>query len=104
MYSQGDKEKYWFGYRDRRFEGIDNCAEQYMILGCRSQKLSVIKFPRNFIEQNISMMNASTDSTTGKITHYHIVIFKNSDGKMSMLLSKPTLREIDISQYVAGEI
>ena len=50
------------------------------------------------------MMNASTDSTTGKITHYHIVIFKNSDGKMSMLLSKPTLREIDISQYVAGEI
>ena len=104
VYSQGDKEKYWFGYRDKRFEGIDNCAEQYMILGCRSQKLSVIKFPRNFIEQNISMMNASTDSTTGKITHYHIVIFKNSDGKMSMLLSKPTLREIDISQYVAGEI
>ncbi len=104
MYSQGDKEKYWFAYRDKRFEGIDTCEEQYMVLGCRSQKLSVVKFPRSFIEQNLAMMNTSVDSTTGETTHYHIILFKNPDGSMSMLLSRPVLREIDISEYVIGEI
>lgn len=104
MYPQGDKEKYWFGYRDKRFEDIEDCDEQYMVLGCRNQTLSVIKFPRHFIEQNLNMLNTSIDSVTGEITHYHLVIFKNSDGKMTMLLSKPVLKEIDISEYVVGEI
>lgn len=104
MYPQGDKEKYWFGYRDKRFEDINDCDEQYMVLGCRNQTLSVIKFPRKFIEQNLNMLNTSIDGTTGEVTHYHLVIFKNPDGKMTMLLSKPILREIDISEYVVGEI
>lgn len=50
------------------------------------------------------MLNTSVNSETGEISHYHIVIFKNPDGKMTMLLSKPALREIDISDYVVGEI
>lgn len=104
MYPQGDKEKYWFGYRDKRFEGIEDCDEQYMILGCRNKTLSVVRFPREFIEQNLGMLNTSVNSETGEISHYHIVIFKNPDGKMTMLLSKPALREIDISDYVVGEI
>ena len=104
MYPQGDKEKYWFGYRNKRFEDIEDCDEQYMILGCRNKTLSVVRFPREFIEQNLGMLNTSVNSETGEISHYHIVIFKNPDGKMTMLLSKPALREIDISDYVVGEI
>ena len=104
MYPQGDKEKYWFGYRDKRFEDIADCDEQYMILGCRNKTLSVVRFPREFIEQNLGMLNTSVNSETGEISHYHIVIFKNPDGKMTMLLSKPALREIDISDYVVREI
>ena len=75
-----------------------------MVLGCRSKKLSVIRFPREFIERNLSMLNTSVDSETGETTHYHIEIFKNPDGKMTMRLSKPVLREIDVSEYVVGEI
>lgn len=104
MYPQGDKEKYWFGYRDKRFEDINHCEEQYMVLGCRGQKLSVLKFPRTFVERNLDMLNTSIDSATGEVTHYHIVIFRNPDGKMSMLLSKPALREVDISEYVIGGV
>lgn len=104
MYPQGDKEKYWFGYRDKRFEDIEDCDEQYMILGCRNKTLSVIRFPREFLERHRSMLNTSVDSETGEISHYHIVIFKNSSGKMTMLLSKPVLQEIDISDYVVGEM
>lgn len=29
MCPQGDKEKCWFGYRDKRFEYIENCDEQH---------------------------------------------------------------------------
>lgn len=75
-----------------------------MILGCRSKTLSVVRFSREFIEQNLSMLNTSVDSETGETSHYHIVIFKNPDGKMTMLLSKSALWEVDISKDVVGEI
>ena len=104
MYPQGEKEKYWFGYREKRFEDIKNCDEQYMIFGCRSEKLLVIQLPRTFIEQHLENLNVSTDVETGEIRHHHLVFFKNLDGKTTMLLSRPTLKEIDISNYVIGEI
>lgn len=103
MYLQGNKEKYWFAYRDKKFKGIEECDEQYMVLGCRNQTLSVIKFPRKFIEQYLNYLNSSVDSVTGEIKHYHLVIFKDPDGKMTMLLSKPVLKEIDISEYVISD-
>lgn len=31
MYPQGDKRKYWFGYRDKGYEDIEDCDEQYMV-------------------------------------------------------------------------
>lgn len=31
-------------------------------------------------------------------------MLQNPDGKMTMFISKPVLREIDISDYVVGEI
>ena len=45
-----------------------------------------------------------TIDDNGNIRHYHIVLFKNPDGKMTMLLSKPDLAEIDVSEYIVGEI
>ena len=48
-------------------------------------------------------MNTSIDDN-GNIRHYHIVLFKNPEGKMTMLLSKPDLAEIDVSEYIVGEI
>lgn len=100
MYPQGDKEKYWFGYREKRFEDIEGCDEQYLVLGCRNLALTIVKIPRKFIEQNLDKFIISVDNITGEAKHYHLVIFKNPDGKMTMLLSKPVLKEIDISEYL----
>lgn len=102
MYPQGDKEKFWFAYRKSRFTDIEGCREQYVVLGCRSHTVTVVKIPRLFMEEYIDKMNTSTDDE-GNIKHYHIVLFKNPDGKMTMLLSKPKLMEIDLSDYVVGE-
>lgn len=103
MYPQGDKEKYWFGYRGNRLGEIEDCREQYVVLGCRNRTVVVVKFPRQFIESHLDEMNSSLDEE-GNIKHYHIVLFKNPDGKITMLLSKPTLSEIDVSDYAAGEV
>lgn len=103
MYPQGDKEKFWFGYRKNRFSDIEHCSEQSIVLGCRNDTVTVIKFPRSFIESYLNRMNTSIDDN-GNIRHYHIVLFKNPEGKMTMLLSKPDLAEIDVSDYIVGEI
>lgn len=101
MYPQGDKEKYWFGYREKRFEQIADCEDKYIILSCRNDKTLVVRLPKSFIESKLQNLNNSVDEE-GNIKHYHIVIFKNSDKSVTMLLSKPDLEEIDISQYVVG--
>lgn len=102
MYLQGDKKKYWFGYRKNRFSDIEDCREQYVVFGCRSQTVTVVKFPLSFIEKYLENMNTSIDDE-GNVRHYHVVLFQNLNGKMTMLLSKPYLMEIDISDYVVGE-
>ena len=102
MYPQGDKEKYWFGYREKRFDNVTECEKQYLIVGCRLSKTLVVKFPKEFIEAKLDALNNSVDEN-GEIKHWHIVLFKNPDGKVTMLLSKPTIEEIDVTDYVVGE-
>ena len=36
----------------------------------------------------------------GKITHWHMVFFKDVSGNMTWLLSKPDLQEISIDKYI----
>ena len=101
MRLQGDKERYWFAYREKRFEDIAACKEQYMIFGCRNKDVAVVKLPRSFILNIMDRLIISLDNA-GNIHHYHIVIFKNPDKRFTMLLSKPNLVEIDITDYVVG--
>lgn len=104
MYPQGDKQKYWFGYREKRFEieGFEKCHNLSLILVCRYKKTLVVKLSKKFLDEYKNRLNISVDEN-GNIKHYHVVIFKNSNGKITMLLSHPELIEIDISDYVLGE-
>lgn len=99
MYPQGEKEKYWFGYREKRFEVISDCDELFLILTCRYKKATVIKMPKAFLDAQKEHMNVSVDED-GNVKHYHIVFFSNPDGSKTMLLSHPDLNEIDISDLI----
>ena len=103
MYPEGDKEKFWFGYRLNRFDLIDQCEEQHCILICRNKTTLIVDLPRPFIDDLRDGCNTSVDDE-GTIKHYHLVIHKHTDGKVTLLLSKPCLKRIDISQYVVAEI
>lgn len=96
-YKQGNREKYWFGYRRNPLEDIKDCEEKYIIYGCKDAK-EVLIMPAQDIEAVTSSMNYSTDED-GEISHWHIVFFRDSSGHMTQLLSKPSLKEIDINKY-----
>lgn len=103
MYPEGDKEKYWFGYRLSRFELVSQCEEQYCVFICRNKTTMIVNLPRSFLDEIKDNCNSSIDDE-GNIKHYHIVIHKHTDGKVTLLLSKPYLKRIDISHYVVAEL
>lgn len=103
MYPEGDKEKFWFAYRRSRFEPIEQCQRRYCVLICRSREPLVLCIPHSFLNEIKESCNNSMD-TEGNIKHYHIVIHKQPDGKVTLLLSKPILRKIEISQYIVPSV
>lgn len=99
MYRQGEKQKYWFGYREKRLEQITDCSKREIVLICRHKEILLVKFPVEFLESHKNDFIKSIDDD-GNVRHYHINIFNYQNGKVSMLLSNPTTREIDVSEYV----
>lgn len=103
MYPEGDKEKFWFAYRLSRFELIDKCQEQHCVFICRNKTTLVIALPRTFIDEIRDGCNTSLDDD-GNVKHYHLNIYKHPDGKVTLLVSKPYLKRIDISNFVVAEL
>ena len=103
MYPEGDKEKFWFGYRLNRFDLIEQCQEQFCVLICRNKTTLIVNLPRTVLDEYKDRFNNSTDDADN-IRHYHIVIHKQTNGKVTLLLSKPYLKKIDISNYVVAEL
>lgn len=95
-YKQGDRQKYWFGYRSAPLQYIKDCEEKYIVLGCRDSD-TLLMMPIEFIEDQKPNLNNSKED--GEIRHYHLVFFRDNDGHMTELLSKPDLMEIDVDKY-----
>ena len=98
-YLQSDREKYWFAYREKRFEQLRDCQELNYVLICRRRDTLVIKLPKTFLDEVSDRLNVSEDED-GNVIHYHIVVFVNSNNSVSMLLSQPEREEIDISEFI----
>lgn len=96
-YNQGSSEKYWFGYRESAFERISECHELYVAYVCRNAQ-EVVLMPKDYIDNNTSGMNCSIDSD-GRISHHHVVLFRDETGHMTQLLSKPNIHELDIDIF-----
>jgi hypothetical protein len=51
------------------------------------------------LETQLEAMNASLDDE-GNAKHWHVVLFKDPDGHIRWLLSKPEIHEIDITDKI----
>lgn len=98
-YDAGDNEKYWYAYGDSKFNIIDECANKNLVLVCRSDRTVTLVIPKVDVDKFVENFNCS-QTKDGKISHYHLVLYRAKDGKISLLLSKPDLRKIDISKYI----
>ncbi len=103
MYPEGDKEKYWFGYRAGRFDSLATCTELYAVFICRSNHVLILNIPKKYIDDNLDALNFTADDD-GVPAYYHLVFHKSSDGKVTLLLSKPTLKRLDVTSYVVDGI
>jgi len=97
MYTQGQREKYWFAYRSKIPKGLEQCEELIYVYCCKDEN-TIFAFPKNALEEKIDNLNYSMDDDV--ITHWHMVFFKDNNGEVSWLLSKPDIREEDIKQYL----
>jgi hypothetical protein len=59
----------------------------------------MVCLPISVIEEHIDALNVSKDDD-GKITHWHMVFFKDNSSNMTWLLSKPELQEISVNTYI----
>ena len=98
LYMQGKRHKYWFAYHPEKVRLSQN-EESYYIFNCKDDDVS-LSIPIKVLEDNCKFLNSSQN---GDKTHYHIVIFvdidENGNKKTSWLLSKPELKEKDVSIY-----
>lgn len=101
MYSQGDRERYWFAYRKNPLKNIENCEQKYIVYGCKDEQ-TMLMLPINEIDNRLDSLNISKDED-GEIAHWHIVFFKDKSGNIAWLLSKPHLEEIDITKFELKE-
>lgn len=97
-YKQGNRDKYWFAYRRNPLEDLKKCEEIFVVYGCKDES-TMVSLPVSLIEEHIDALNISKDDD-GKITHWHMVFFKDVSGNMTWLLSKPDLQEISIDEYI----
>lgn len=54
--------------------------------------------PMDYLEQAKASMNFTSDEND-QPKYWHVVLYKNEAGKMIHLLSRPTLKEVDIDRY-----
>ena len=103
MYPEGDSEKYWFTYKLSRFEKLQDCHEIHIIFICRNKTTLVLDIPQSMIDSIKGRLNTSLNED-GSVYQHHIVLHRHRSGEVTLLLSRPTIERIDISNYVVAEI
>ena len=96
-YKQGQREKYWYGYRKSPFSDVADCDECYVVLGCKNAR-EVLLIKKETMDERTEYMNYSMGDNN-EISHWHVVLFRDSFGHMTQLLSHPEVYEIDIDEH-----
>lgn len=99
-YSNGRLEsqrwKYWYRYQPEMMANIAECEEKYLVLFCLAND-EIYILPMDYLEQAKSSMNFTSDENDGP-KYWHVVLYKNTAGRMIHLLSRPILKEVNLDQ------
>jgi hypothetical protein len=98
-YKQGQREKYWYGFRKAPLDDIKDCKEQFMVYGCKNANV-VLVIPVEVMLDTLDKINLSYEDDDVTVSHWHIVFFRDAHGHMTQLLSKPEIKEVSINEYI----
>lgn len=95
MYPQGTRRKYWFAIHPKK---IEQCTSEtgYYVFACSDDNIA-LAIPLDFLKARLECLNASNQNDADK-KYYHMVLFVDGT-KVSWMLSKPEIKEIDISCF-----
>ena len=96
-YTQGNRQRYWFGYHRDSLKYIEKCTDKYIVF-CLKNTNEILCIPVSTIEESLSKLIYSKKED-GEISHWHIHFFRDSNGNMTQLYSYPNLEEISVNHY-----
>jgi len=99
-YTQGSKFKYWFAYHPYYRDRLEKYDKKYVAFGCGSEK-TIVLLSINELESTKINLN---HTEKGDSIYWHIVFLKDEKENMTWLLSKPDLKEIDITNKVIQDL
>ena len=97
-YHQGGRIKYWFAYRVKTKEEIENCKQIFVVYASVELKQILVVIPTDIFEQYLPNL-ISSDDGDGNVSHWHITLFSGDNGIMNLFLSKPQQKEISLGDY-----
>lgn len=96
MYLQGNRRKYWFAVHPTKMQQCNSFENKYYTFACSDDNVAV-SIPFSVLSEHLSEMNLSKTKDSGKI-YYHMILFVDKK-RVSWFLSKPEIKELDISEY-----
>lgn len=98
IYTQGQKKKFWYSFKDSDFENLQNAQNVYAVFSSKDDD-TCIAIPKDELISKKDNLNFSTNDE-GEPDYWHIVLFRNPDDSVSWLLSKPEINEINIDKWL----
>lgn len=96
-YWQGNRKKYWFGYRNGYENKLKGCKKIYIAYACGNASRQLLMSSDTM--ENIKHKLRFTNEKSGKI-HWHVVFFEDEQGNFSWLYSNPKPTEINATGYL----
>ncbi len=95
-YQAGKRQKFWYGYHSYFATNLATYKKKYIAFGCDNDE-GIVLIPFEFIDKLRDNMN-KTERKNGKC-YWHVIIFRETDGKYRLFVSVPEHKYIDISEY-----
>ena len=95
VYKKSNGNFLWFAYRRKKRDELKDCKNKLYILGCEDSSKTIMLSLDKF-EKHLDELHISKDSD-GNISHYHLSMQINNEGRIEWLIPLPSPHIIDLT-------
>lgn len=94
---QKKRNEYFYAYREKASEKIGDCKNVLYVFACRSNNF-IVALPKEEIEK-YKYRCRNTERDSGEVSHWHIYLDHNKDGRITWKHSIPEMVDFDVKSY-----